>query len=316
MAMRVVLKVPKGSGMTTREFLSRAKNLFGVMYSGQEELSFLQGIQPILDAEMHVVNEMIELHPKIPKAQQAVLFPAARRRGSRNRPGLLARNDEADQRAANERVAALRASARWATQVGGTMATDPNPSEALRKMERGTGMDSRPSRRFHYMKQADFFVEDDGEEIKFQSQVVRASVAVSKPIRILATLVPSRSRSTVVRARVDECDATGREGGLASGGVHEFRLPGASWWQNTVLEAGHGLMLPVDMTAIERTSTCSLNPQAAEIQELRGWVSLLETVTEALSGKLGELKQVIDATLSREAVTAGEAHADPMVVIC
>lgn len=75
-------------------------------------------------------------------------------------------------------------------------------------------------------------------------------------------------------------------------------------------------MLPVDMTAIERTSTCSLNAQAAEIQELRGWVPLLETVTEALSGKLRELKQIIDATLTREAATAEEAHADPMVETC
>jgi hypothetical protein len=43
---------------------------------------------------------------------------------------------------------------------------------------------------------------------------------------------------------------------------------------------------------------------------------LLETVIEALSSKLGELKQVIDATLSREAATAGDAHVDPMVETC
>lgn len=316
MAMRVVLRVPRGSGLTTREFLNRAKSVFEVMHSGQDELSFLQGVQPILDAEMHVVDDMIELHPKIPKVQQAELFPGGRGKGRRNRPGLLARDDDADQRAAGARIAALQASARWSTQVGQTMATDPNPGQSLRKMERDTGMNSAPPRRFHYMKQLDFFVEDDGERVEYRSQVVRANVAVSEPVKVLATLVPSLSRSTVVRARVDVCDGTGREDGLASGGEHEFRLPGLDWWQKTVLEAGRGLKLPVDMTAIETTSTCSLRFQPAEVKELTGWVPLLECVTDALSRKLHQLRLAGGDKIDRKDAPTGEADVDPMVEVC
>ena len=316
MAMRVVLRVPRGGGLTTREFLNRAKSVFEVMHSGQDELSFLQGVQPVLDAEMHVVDEMIELHPKIPKVQQAELFPGGRGRGRRNRPGVLARNDDADQRAANARIAALRASARWSTQVGQTMATDPNPAQSLRKLERDTGMSSVPSRRFHYMKQMDFFVEDDGEKVEYRSQVVRANVSVSEPAKVLATLVPSLSRSTVVRARVDACDETGREDGLAAGGEHEFRLPRLDWWQKTVLEAGRGLMLPVDMTAIENVSTCSLRLQPAEVKELIGWVPLLECVIDALSRKLHQLRPAAGDKIDREDAPAGKVDVDPMVEVC
>jgi hypothetical protein len=283
------------------------------MYSGQDELSFLDGTQAILDAEMHVVDEMIELHPKLPQVRQMSLFPVGRRRGTRNQPGVMARNDEADQQAAKARSEALRASVTWSAQVGTTMAIDANPAQTLRKLERATGMDSRPSRRFHYMKQADFFVEEDGERVEFPSQVVRANVAVSEPVQVQATLVPSRSRSTIVRARVDVCDDTGREDGLASGGEREFRLLGLDWWQKAVLEGGRGLMLPVDMTALETMSTCSLQLQPAEVRELKGWLPLLECVTDALTRKVRELRQAAGDTIDREPLNAGEANVDPMV---
>jgi hypothetical protein len=211
------------------------------------------------------------------------------------------------------RLAALRHSAALTQRVAVEMATQVELRERLRKIERNEDVDTAPARRFHYEKQMDFFVIDEDEKIEWKHSPVRLSVAVTGPVSVKATLVSSRSRITSVRAQVDECGETGRQDGIATGGEHEFRFEGLAWFEKAALEVGAGLGLSVEMSVVERISTCSLREQSAEVQELRDWLKLLGPVSAAISAKYAELEQAVTEKLAAERAGKPGANSDPMV---
>jgi hypothetical protein len=297
MAMRVHVKVPSDRLKTTGDLLRRMQETFDLMRSGQDGLSFLRGQEALNEATILIIGQELVLLPVIPRASQGDMFGSGRR-VRRNAPAALARRDESEQQAINEAVALLHRSADIVQRVGAEMASSTNLRERFRALERDQGVDTGPARTFHYRKQAEFFVDVDGERISFQHMPVRNSVATTGSVAVQATLVPGRTRITDFRARVDACSQTGRNEGIASGGEHTFRMHDPKWWQRAALEIGAHLGLSVDMAVIERMSTCSLQAQPAEVEDFRYWLSFAKVASVAFADEVAELERAAHAELT------------------
>jgi len=234
----------------------------------------------------------------VPVKPQADFFGHA---GVRN--GLAAslrRQDDGEQQAVDETVAAVQSSSRLLDRVAVAMATSPNLAAELLKIEEDERVDTHPARRFIYRKQEDFIVEVEDEEIPFNAHVVRVAVVDHDPVNVVMTPVESRSESTVVRGLINVTQGKGGSDVIQLGGIHEFRFIGLEGWKKAVLEAARWLKLPICLVAVETVSTCTLLHRPSDVLQVHNWHDLLANTLVALlsirdaqsGGRVQELRDV------------------------
>ena len=295
--VKTSLGVSPSAGLRIRDLLKRCEAVLSVMHGGSPGLDFLTRDDAILESDL-ILDEFGQyvLVTPIPEDPQAVV--AVGRRGSRRDSlGPLDRTDARDAERADEVAALLAASSTMLTNVSDALSSEASPQQGISKLERATGADTRPFRRFIYEKQADFTANAGDQDIRFESEVVRAAVAL--PEDMDAEVVPFRNKihDIVFRARVDTCKGEGAPRGLISGGVKRFRLAAIARWQAVVLEGARALGLQLRMAVRETMSTCTLKPGIVDVHRVDNWLELLEAVHAYLGDILERVRQARNAEL-------------------
>lgn len=273
--MKIPLGVSVESKPTFGDLLDQAKRRVSLMAAGQESLAYIANEGFILEARIGINDGKFELDAKIQVKPQVDFF-GHQGGGSRGRATDLSRQDDEEQKAVDETVAAVGNSARLLDRVAEAMGTSTNLAAELRNMERKEGVDTQPARRFIYLKQEAFVVDVEDEQIPFKSHAVRTAVADVEPVSVVMTLVESRSDSVVARGLINVTQGGSASAGVRSGGTHEFRFVHLEGWQKTVLEAARWLKLPIRLVAVEAISTCSLDQRPADVHQVHNWLELLE----------------------------------------
>lgn len=310
MRIEVVLGVGPTAGLTVRDLFKRGALAFETMRAGQAGLDFLEGDEAVLDSRLLLKEGLgYVLETDVPEKPQLQLIPHPRRGRRRDDLGDLARDDGADDAQKLETAALLQASANLLDRVGEVVSTQGDVKAAIRRLEEETGLDSAPARRFHYLRQGEFLVFLDGEEVaQFASEAVRTGVTASELLEVECSLVPSRAESLVLRTKVDSCKGDGAEGGVTSGGNHSVRIVNPTWWQRVVLDAARSLRWKLQMDLVEVISTCTLERMPADVHCVHNWMPLLEATHGAIGEVLRAAKDLV-ATVPEACDESGESEA-------
>jgi hypothetical protein len=247
---------------------------------GQEVLAYLRDKDAIREFELSVRDGEFGVSIEIPVRQLPLV--AHPPRGNNRRLAHLMRQDEGAMQAEYEAVAAVERSARLVQEVGELVNRHADPAPRIRALEQRDGVDSKPALRFNYHHQMDFPVEfDGGAEVAFERCEVRPAIASVDTVDVEAVLGVTVPAFCDVRARMVAVSSTENCLGLAKGGAHTFRLSQPERWEAAVLAAAEWLRLPARMIVREITSSCTLRPLPAEIDQLPDVKRLLRDVVQA-----------------------------------
>lgn len=279
--LKIQLGISVDSMPTFGDLLDRAKRQVSLVAAGQESLSFVKNESFILGTRLDVKDGNFELNASIPVKTQTDFF-GHKADGRRGRGPGLCRQDDEEQMAVDEAVAAVENSSRILDRVAKAMSTSANLSAELMNIEKKEGVDTQPARSFIYRKQAEFMVALEDEKIPFKSHAVRAAVADPGSFNVDISIVESRSDSVLVRGYINALHGDVGSSNVRAGGIHEFRFVRLEGWQKAVLEAARWLNLPIHVVAVRAISTCTLNNLPAEVHQVHNWAELLGSTLVAL----------------------------------
>ena len=287
---RPTIKLELGISTDARPSLSdlrrRARNRTEFVASGQPDLAFLiEGDFPET-GQLEILDGGYVLVGPVPRIIQNRLDLGSE---SGTETTCATRDDAADEMDIKSVVQAVALNSTLLAQVARLMAVSPAPVEEIRLLERRTGIDTRLMRRFVYEKQEDFDVTVDSERIRFKAVPARTAVTVGDPIEVLLTPVRPRLEGRVMRGRVDATVGDGRNGGIQKPGECEFRFGRLEPWQSAAIELAHQLGKKILVTAVETSSTCSLQSLPADIQAVHNWAALLNLGLAELSKAANEI---------------------------
>lgn len=264
---------------TFSDLIERARRQVSLVACGQESLTYLENKDFILRTRLDIKNGQFELNAKIPVKAQADMFGHASQ--SRRHQGFD-RNDNAEQKAVDETIDAVKNSSNLLDRVAHAMNNISNLKEALQDIERREGVVTRPARRHIQSKQPNFLVEVEDVSIRFNAHDVRVAVAHPDPFNIYITLSDARDHNLLTRGLITCINNDSGASSVTLGGVAEFRFVGLDGWRKLIIEAARWLNIPLRIVALKSISTCTLNSLPIEIQEVENWDELMMATIEAL----------------------------------
>jgi hypothetical protein len=248
----------------------RARLRVELAAANRPELAFLNKSDFAEKSPLVDVDGKYVLKGTIPRDGQNALFPANEREG-------ICRDDEAEEMAISEVLAALTISSKVLDDVAELMATSKTVKRDIREFEKNTGVDTRHVRTFVYQKQESFDVTVDGEGVTFNAHAARTVAPKGEPVHVLFTPLRPKPEGLTLRGRVNATLGDNSHVGVQSGGAHEFRFGLLEPWQAALIEVAIHFQKPILATADEADSTCSLNPLPVGVMTVHNWPQLLET---------------------------------------
>ena len=274
------IKIPLGISLEAKASIKnlrrRARNRAEVVAAGQPDLAFLTCTDFAEVSPLVVVDGSFMVEGPIPKQVQIPLFQAQEFDG-------IARQDEAEEIAVRQVLAAVTVSARVLDEVANLMATSPAVKHDIQDFEMKNGVNTGPARTFVYQKQESFDVSVDGELVAFNAHAVRTVAPVGNPVHVLFTPGRPKAEGMTVNGRVDATHGDNRKTGVQTGGVHEFRFGFLEPWQAALIDVAKHFQKHILVTADEANATCSLTAVANGIVNVHNWPELLETALAEFS---------------------------------
>lgn len=274
------IAIPLGISLVAKPSIrvlrKRASKRVEVVAAGQPELSFLTDTNFAEVSPLVVVDGNFTVEGPIPvNAQRPLPF------GGDGED--VVRQDEAEEFAVQQVLAAVTVSSQVLDEVANLMATSPNVKQDIEALEEKNRVNTGPARTFVYQKQTSFDVSVDGELVSFNSHAVRTVAPMGEPVHVLFTPVQPKSEGLCLKGRVDATRGDNRKIGVQSGGVHSFRFGLLEPWQASLIQAAIYLQKHILVTSDEANSTCSLNPLPNCVVTVHNWAELLEMVLTEFS---------------------------------
>jgi len=272
----IPLGISLGAKASIKNLRRRARNRAEVVAAGQPDLAFLTDTDFAEVSPLVVVDGSFMVEGPIPQRVQMPLFPAEEFDG-------IARQDEAEEIAVRQVLAAVTVSARVLDEVANLMATSPAVKHDIQDFEMKNGVNTGPARTFVYQKQESFDVSVDGELVAFNAHAVRTVAPVGDSVHVLFTPSRPKTEGMIVNGRVDATLGDNRKTGVQTGGVHEFRFGLLEPWQAALIDVAKHFQQHILVTADETNATCSLAAVANGIVNVHNWPELLETALAEFS---------------------------------
>ena len=259
----------------------RCRERLKLLASGRAELSHLLDEGVFWRSRVVVKDGLYQLVVPIDAGRQTDFEGF---QGKRGKAARVRQEAEAQQEAVDRTVDGVQANSELVARVAETMSTAQDSARELHHLESKEGVDTGPARRYIQKREGDFFVNIESTCIPFRSAPVRSSQQVGGALSVIAKLVQQTSTASIERCHILEVMGGQVMDGLTVGGRKEMRFADLQPWQRLALVAAREFDVPVQLHAVNRIGTCSLEFRPADVVKVDNWRGMVAAGLKGLRG--------------------------------